>query len=107
MPNPAEGESPAKDLDTPTTSVRSQRIPTQSLSKVAEVSSIELLINEIIDFNLDLDVSENVISLLQELSKIYVNKSRDITKDFDFHQGHSEYLQSRAFISSTKNRPWN
>ncbi|GBN11600.1 hypothetical protein AVEN_23579-1 [Araneus ventricosus] len=75
-PNPVEGDSPAKDLDV--SSTRSQKIPTESLSKVAGVSSVELLINQIIDFNLEPDVSENLISLLQELIKIYANKFRDI-----------------------------
>ncbi|GBN41582.1 hypothetical protein AVEN_113661-1 [Araneus ventricosus] len=78
MPNSDGEDSPAKDINTSTMSVRSQRNPMDSLLKVSGVSAIELLINDIIDFNLDPDVSENLISVLQELSKIYVSKARDI-----------------------------
>ncbi|GBO02907.1 hypothetical protein AVEN_18110-1 [Araneus ventricosus] len=78
MPNSDDEEAPDKGINTSSSSVFSQKIPVVALSKVAGVSGIELIINDIIDFNFDLFVSESLISVLQELIKIYTSKGRDI-----------------------------
>ncbi|GBN97542.1 hypothetical protein AVEN_109803-1 [Araneus ventricosus] len=76
MPATDDEEMPDKGTDSSSTSLSSQKIPVVALSKVAGVGPIELLINDVIDFNFDPLVSE--IAVLQELVKIYISKGRDI-----------------------------
>ncbi|GBO39966.1 hypothetical protein AVEN_184947-1 [Araneus ventricosus] len=78
MPATDDEESTNKGIDSSSTSVSSQKIPVVALSKVAGVGPIELLINDVIDFNFDPSVSENIIAVLQELVKIYISRGRDI-----------------------------
>ncbi|GBM70696.1 hypothetical protein AVEN_203822-1 [Araneus ventricosus] len=77
-PSPVEGDA-SKTKDTSFSGVKSlQKIPPDSQSKVSGVGAVESLINEIIDYNFETSVSEALVSPLQELSKIFINKSRDI-----------------------------
>ncbi|GBN58467.1 hypothetical protein AVEN_187345-1 [Araneus ventricosus] len=81
MPNPSpiECDSSSKDKDVSSAgSKSSQRNPTNSQSKVGGVDSVELLITQIQDFNFDPSVTKALISPLQELIKIFINKSREI-----------------------------
>ncbi|GBL99476.1 hypothetical protein AVEN_68767-1 [Araneus ventricosus] len=78
MPNPVDDESSQKDKGMSFSSTKSQKIPPEAMSKVSGVNIIETLINQVIDFNLDPVVSDDLIACLQELSKIYINKPRDI-----------------------------
>ncbi|GBN29618.1 hypothetical protein AVEN_71903-1 [Araneus ventricosus] len=78
MPGSGDEETPDKGTDSSSTSLSSQKIPVVALSKVAGVGPIELLINDVIDFNFDPSVSEDLIAVLQELVKIYISKGRDI-----------------------------
>ncbi|GBN49271.1 hypothetical protein AVEN_207701-1 [Araneus ventricosus] len=78
MPNPLDDDSSQKDKVMSFSSTKSQKIPPEAMSKVSGVNIIETLINQVIDFNLDPVVSDDLIACLQELSKIYINKPRDI-----------------------------
>ncbi|GBM81112.1 hypothetical protein AVEN_109151-1 [Araneus ventricosus] len=78
MPNPLDDDSSQKDKDMSFSSNKSQKIPPEAMSKVSGVNIIETLINQVIDFNLDPVVADDLIACLQELSKIYINKPRDI-----------------------------
>ncbi|GBO27869.1 hypothetical protein AVEN_64567-1, partial [Araneus ventricosus] len=57
MPGSGDEEMPDKGTDSSSTSLSSQKIPVVALSKVAGVGPIELLINDVIDFNFDPSVS--------------------------------------------------
>ncbi|GBN29253.1 hypothetical protein AVEN_267240-1 [Araneus ventricosus] len=81
MPNPSpnEGDSSSKAKNTSAINTKTlQKIPSDSQSKVSGVGSVEQLINQIIDFDFDPSISEALVSPLQELTKIFINKSRDI-----------------------------
>ncbi|GBL80307.1 hypothetical protein AVEN_92229-1 [Araneus ventricosus] len=78
MPASDDEETPDKGINSSSTSVSSQKIPVVALSKVAGVGQIELIINDVIDYNFDPAISENIIAVLQELVKIFISKGRDI-----------------------------
>ncbi|GBN01585.1 hypothetical protein AVEN_244664-1 [Araneus ventricosus] len=78
-PSPSEGDSSSKDKDVSNIGIKStKKNPADSQSKVGGVNTVEELISQITDFNFDPDVSGDLIAPLQELMKIFINKSRDI-----------------------------
>ncbi|GBM61300.1 hypothetical protein AVEN_9574-1 [Araneus ventricosus] len=78
-PSPSEGDSSSKDKYVSITGIKSfQKNPADSQSKVGGVNTVEHLFNQITDFNFDLAVSGDLIAPLQELIKIFINKSREI-----------------------------